>query len=946
MSRDERERVPAGATYRVQMSLSFTFRDLQSRVHYLRDLGITSVYSSPILQARAGSAHGYDVVDPSRLNPELGTRSDFDDLDATLREAGLGLLLDIVPNHMAASTQNPWWMDVLRQGPDSPFASYFDVDWSAEYSRDDLRNTVLLPILGRPYGDVLEEQEIQLAWEGGAFVVTYYDRKLPLNFRSYVRILHEVLGRVRRSDRSDDLAHQIESLLVTLSEWAREHTRSPGRTEIRQLHKRIAALHDAYEQFRQQLGEVLDLLNGRKGVPESFDELDTILEEQSYRLSFWRNAAEEINYRRFFDISDLISMRVHDPEVFRAMHELVLDLVARGSVTGIRVDHIDGLYDPVDYLDRLVEELGERRPPRGTLVVSEKILGEGETISDAFRTRGTTGYDFLRGLDRLFVNVEGFERLEAEFRKIRASKAGFHEVARQAKVRVMEDLFLGELRKFTRRLGELSAADRRARDLTSSELRAALSEFVASLEVYRTYIRDDEIAERDLRYVERACADAELHLHESGSKAALAFLRRVATLDTGDFGARTNWRRFMMRLQQFTGPVTAKGVEDTALYVYTPLASLDEVGNEPVMRPDAPGRFHEMNRQRLAITPDTLNATSTHDTKRGEDTRCRIHALSEIAEEWTTQVAQWREAHISLRREVDGVEAPTAEEEWLIYQTLAGVWPLRPRDRKGIRSRIREYLTKAMREAKVNTRWTAVNEAWEKEVLRFADALLWSEEFDTSMEAVQQKIAFPGALNSLASVVLKIASPGIPDIYQGTELWSFSLVDPDNRRLVDYDRRVSMLRAMIREWEREEGPPEGYLAKLRENWRDGRIKLWTTWRGLRTRAERAELFHRGDYVRLETEGELAGHLCAFARRRSDQWAIAIAPLQILREVEGERYPIGGDFWGDTRVILPEGASGRWTCGISGRTVETTQMDGRDAIAVGDALPSMPVALLV
>jgi (1->4)-alpha-D-glucan 1-alpha-D-glucosylmutase len=936
--------IPEGATYRVQMSLAFTFSDLRARAAYLRDLGVTSVYSSPILQARAGSAHGYDVVDPSRLNPELGTRSDFDDLDATLREAGLGYLLDIVPNHMAASTQNPWWIDVLQQGPDSPFATYFDVDWSAEHSRDDLRNTVLLPVLGRPYGDVLEEQEIQLAWEDGAFVVTYYDRKLPLNFRSYVRILHEVLERLRRTEGSDDLNQQIESILMTLNEWARQQSGAPARADIRHLHKRIQTLHEGHREFRQQLEDVLDLLNGRKGVPESFDELDTILEEQSYRLSFWRNAAEEINYRRFFDISDLISMRVHDPEVFRAMHALVLDLVARGSVTGIRVDHIDGLYDPVDYLDRLVEELDERRPRRGTFVVSEKILGEGETIPDAFRARGTTGYDFLRGLDRIFVNAEGFERLEAELRQIRASKSGFHEVAREAKARVIEDLFLGELRKFTRRLGELSAADRRARDLTSSELRAALSELVASLEVYRTYIRDDEIAERDLRYVERACADAEPHLHESGARAALAFLRRVATLDTDDFGARTNWRRFMMRLQQFTGPVTAKGVEDTALYVYTPLVSLNEVGNEPVMSPDALGRFHEMNRQRLAINPDTLNATSTHDTKRGEDTRCRIHALSEIAEEWTTQVAQWRETHASLRRQIDGVEVPTAEEEWLIYQTLAGVWPLRPHDRKGLRSRIREYLTKAMREAKVNTRWTAVNEAWEKEVLRFADALLSSEEFASSMEAVQKNIAFPGALNSLASVVLKIASPGIPDIYQGTELWSFSLVDPDNRRPVDYDRRSSMLRTMIREWEKGGGPLEGYLAKLRKNWRDGRIKLWTTWRGLRTRAERAELFHRGDYIELETQGGRAGHLCAFARRRSDQWAIAIAPLQILREVEGGRYPIGGDFWGDTRVILPEGASGRWTCGITGRTVEA--VEGRDAIAVGDALSAMPVALLV
>jgi (1->4)-alpha-D-glucan 1-alpha-D-glucosylmutase len=945
MSHQERERVPAGATYRVQMSLSFTFRDLQARVQYLRDLGITSVYSSPILQARAGSTHGYDVVDPSRLNPELGTGSDFDDLDTALREAGLGLLLDIVPNHMAASTQNPWWMDVLRQGPESPFATFFDVDWSAEHSRGDLRNTILLPVLGRPYGDVLEEQEIQLAWEDGSFVVTYYDRRLPLNFRSYVRILHEVLGRLHRSEGSDDLTRQIESILMNLNEWATQHTEAPSRTEIRQLHKRIAALHEGHDEFRRQLGAVLDLLNGRKGDPGSFDELDTILEEQSYRLSFWRNAAEEINYRRFFDISDLISMRVHDPEVFRAMHELVLGLIARGSVTGVRIDHIDGLYDPVDYLDRLVEEVGKRRPGRSTLVVTEKILGEEEATPETFRARGTTGYDFLRALDRLFVDVEGFEQLDARFRKVRGSEAGFDEVANAAKVGVMEDLFLGELRKFTRRLAELSAADRHARDLTTSELRAAITAFVASVEVYRTYIRDDEIAEGDRRWIQRACDDAEPRLRESGARAALAFLRRVTTLDTDDFGARTNWRRFVMRLQQFTGPVTAKGVEDTALYVYTPLVSLCEVGNDPVLPPDALDRFHEMNRDRLAITPDTLNATSTHDTKRGEDTRCRIHALSELAEEWTSQVEQWRAAHAPLRRKVDGVEAPSAEEEWLIYQTLAGVWPLRPADRKGLRSRIREYLTKAMREAKVRTSWTAVNAAWEKEVLRFADAVLASEELGASMEAMQKKIAFPGALNSLASVVLKIASPGIPDIYQGSELWSFSLVDPDNRRPVDYRRRESLLRAMVWEWEKAEGSPEGYLATLREHWRDGRIKLWTTWRALRTRAEHAELFHRGDYIALETQGQFARHLCAFARRQGDQWAVAIAPLRLLRDVEGERHPIGAEFWGDTRVVLPEGAPRSWTCGLTGGTLETESHEGSSTLPTATALSIFPTTLL-
>ena len=924
------------ATYRLQLNADFRFEEVRSQVDYLRRLGVSMVYTSPILQARKGSTHGYDVIDPTRLNPELGDESDFDRMVEAARANDLDLLVDIVPNHMAASTTNPWWMDVLRQGPESPYASYFDVDWSAEDVRDNLSDKVLLPILGRPYGDVLEDQEIRIIFERGAFLVQYYDRRLPLNFASYVRILNAIRDRLAKRGE-DRLGRDIEPLIVTLSDWGAPGTDSPEATEIRALQHRIASLASGNEPFRGTLENVLRILNGKRGDPESFDQLDTILDEQSYRLSFWRNAAEEINYRRFFDITDLISIRVSDPAVFDATHRLVLELISRGAIAGLRLDHIDGLFDPARYLEMLGSRLDDIAP--GTLVVSEKILGEHEEMPETFRYRGTTGYEVAVALDRLFVSPEGFETLERAFAKTSGLEDGFTGVAHDAKIRVIRDLFRGELNKFARRFAQLTSDDRHARDLPLSALEEALVQFIASLPVYRTYVRNGEVSEQDLRVLDRTIADAKSRLDHDPAIGALEFLNRVLRLDTDDRSQRQEWLRFAMRFQQFTGPVTAKGVEDTALYIYTPLASLNEVGSEPVLPDDSIAAFHELNRLRLGTTPVTLSTTSTHDTKRGEDTRCRISVLSEIPDRWLRLFALWSSRYGA--RHTDAGAAPSDAEKWLFLQTLVGTWPLSGDQQRDLETRIAEYVPKALREAKVHSHWTDVDEQWEEATIEWVREVIRDAEFQKEMAELQKTVGVSGMINSLAMTTLKIASPGIPDIYQGSEMWNFSLVDPDNRRPVDFGALRKAL-ATIEQSFGEGRKNEDLLSDLRENWTDGRIKLFTTWRALAARHSDPELFLSGDYVPLGVEGAHASHVVAFARHAGRRWAIAVAPVRSVTLAGSDsRLPTGEEAWGNTTVVLPAGTPSRWFGWMNGRVVESAS----SRLSLGSVLRELPVEIL-
>jgi len=766
-------RVPR-ATYRLQLNAGFTFSDATSIAPYLAELGISDVYASPILRARKGSAHGYDVVDAAALNPELGTEDDFAALDAELKRRGMGLLLDVVPNHMAASHENAWWTSVLENGPhDSRFADYFDIDW-----RD---GKLILPILGKPFGEALESGEIILGFEEGAYSVSYYDKRLPVAPQTY-RLVLERCG--------DALPEELRELASDVK-------------NSRILKERLWSHHEAGGEFRAAHDAVLRDVGA--------DALAALLDAQWYRIAYWRIASETINYRRFFDVTDLVGVRVENPEVFEARGRRIFDLIAEGKVTGLRIDHIDGLHDPVAHMRKLQARLGD-----GFYVLVEKILAEGEQLPSEFAVSGTTGYEFANAVNALFVDPDGLRKLDDFYRAFAGERRAFADLCYDTKKQVIQDLFPGEMRALGEQLAGVAMSHRTARDFAPVDLTAALAEVIACMKVYRTYVRDESVSEADAHRVREAIACARARPSSAVDPRLFQFLESVFLMQPPDYVQdRETWLKFVMRWQQFTSRVMAKGVEDTAFYAYNRLVSMNEVGGDPGHLPaDAAAELHRFNARRAAEWPHTMNATSTHDTKRSEDVRARIDVLSELPEVWARQVRRWSRLTAPLRR--DGVPHPN--EQLLIFQTLAGAWPIDA-------ARLKQYLEKAAREAKTHTSWIAPNAEYEQALLDFAEALLGHEDFCREFTRFHKRIAYAGAVIALSQLVLKATSPGVPDFYQGTELWDFSLVDPDNRRPVDYATRAALLRKV------KSANPEALVRR----WQDGRIKLFTTWKLLELR---------------------------------------------------------------------------------------------------------------
>ncbi len=948
-------RSPA-ATYRVQCSRSFGFRDARELVPYLDDLGVTDLYASPLLAARPGSGHGYDVIDPTRLNPELGTREEFDALAAELAERGMGLLLDIVPNHMAACGENRWWTDLLEYGEESPYSDFFDIDWRSP--RKALERKVLLPILGGAYGKILENREFSLRRAEGGFDLSYHGIRLPLTPASWTAILghrpealEEALGAGNPAFREYwELVSDLERLAAPAP--AGEDPSRQRREQQEAIRERLAALCTENPEVRAHLDRTLRILEGERGKPESFDALDRLLSGQHYWLSFWRLANEEINYRRFFAINDLVSLRVEDPRVFEASHAFLLRLVREGRVSGLRIDHVDGLHDPTGYLERLAAACGRESPdgtpPAAPFLVVEKILAEGEPPPGEWPVQGTTGYDFLNAQNDLFVDPAGLRRLEEICARFTGDRLPFTERVYRAKKLVMESLFAGEMHSLGQDLARLAEQDRHGRDLPRKELREALVETTACFPVYRTYIRELLLTARDRRYLGAALREARRRSAED-SAPVYDFLRRVLLLSGPEAfpGERHGeWLRFLMRWQQFTGPIMAKGFEDTALYLHPPLVSRNEVGGHPDGPGGSPEAFHHRAAAIRRRWPRTLNATSTHDAKRGEDVRARINVLSEIPWEWERHVNRWRRWNEGKRPTVEGRPVPDRNEEYLLYQTLAGVWPPEGGEIPSLAGRIREYMIKAVREAKANTRWIRPNLPYEKGVREFVDAILredGSNRFLKDFLPFQRKIARCGMTNALSQVLVKIASPGIPDFYQGCELWDFRLVDPDNRGPVDFRERKRML-AEIR------GAEAGGLRSLLEEMlgrpEDGRIKLFLTWKALTFRKERPGLFEEGDYLPLSASGGKREHLFAFARRLGERWAIAAVPLRVTRlRPEGE-FPTGTKAWGSRgALLLPEGAPRRWRDVLTGEPLETVGPPGGGGLPLHRLFRDLPVVLL-
>lgn len=887
------------ATYRLQFNLNFRFVDGRDLVPYLSDLGISDLYSSPRYKARRGSSHGYDIANPMRVNPELGTDEDFDEMAAKLQHYGMGLLLDTVPNHMAASYENPWWMDLLENGKASAYANYFDIDWRPPAAKAAFlqQDRVLLPILGELYGDALAAGKFALKFEDTGMYVRYYETRLPLDPKSYITVLSRCVE-----------CSAVDQIAAALTHLPDRDDPSPERIAERRRDKDALkiALWKAY-QADPQLKRALDeaLLH----FTDSVDDLDRLLAQQAYRLAYWKIGYEEINYRRFFDINELVGLRIELPEVFANREGKMLELVRAGKITGLRIDHIDGLWDPHCFLKRLQNAAGGGTP---FYIVVEKILGREEPLPRDWPVSGTTGYEFLNALNGVFIDRAGLARMEEIYRRRTGDVRPFAEICYACNKHVMEKLFAGDLRALVQHLGRLAAYHRQARDIRVSELSDALMEVTACLPVYRTYAHAGEVSETDRRFIEGAIETARSRTTRAAvSDEAFQFLRAVLLLEPPYYIAdrRPEWLAFVMRWQQFSGPVMAKGLEDTASYRYNALLSLNEVGSDPLR--DRPPldleEFHEFNRRRLEQWPATLNATSTHDTKRGEDVRARLNVLTEMPDEWERRLDLWMGWNAAKKLFVDGIAAPDAGEEIMIYQTLLGAWPLRSEEESALAGRVKEFLVKALREAKVHSSWMAANEPYENAVQQFVDRILEAESpFLGDFLEFQRRLAKLGALNSLSQLVLKIAAPGVPDFFQGSELWQLSLVDPDNRRPIDYAHRREILDELRR---REAEDPIRLVRELAADPLSDEMKLFVTHRALEYRKSQAQLFARGEYIPVHAAGACAPHVSAFARRLGDRWSVVIAPRWLSKVSD----------WGDTRIDLPEDAPKEWQDAITGLT---------------------------
>ncbi|MBI2290175.1 MAG: malto-oligosyltrehalose synthase [Betaproteobacteria bacterium] len=958
---------PAGAaiipraTYRLQLNREFTFRHAAELVPYLAELGVSHIYCSPYLRARAGSAHGYDIIDHSALNPEIGSRDDFEQFVRTLRAHGMGQIFDMVPNHMGVmGADNAWWMDVLENGEASVYAGYFDIDWQPVDLV--LSGKVLLPVLGNHYGVVLEQGELRLVFETGrgAFSICYHEHRFPIDPGSYGRILERGLKLAPPQELSPVARNEFESLISAFGHLpARQETAADKRAERnrdKEVHKkRLAALAAGQPALAAGVEAALRAINGTPRERASFDALHALLEAQAYRLAYWRVTSDQINYRRFFDINDLAALRMEDEAVFDATHRLVFELLADGRVDALRIDHPDGLYDPVRYFRRLQERYAPTvASPEASrnwplYLIAEKITAAHERLPENWPVYGTTGYRFANVVNGLFVDTAAKRRMDRTYRAFAGPIPEFDEVAYQAKHLIMRTALASELAVLANRLARIAQADRRTRDFTLNSLRHALSEVAACFPVYRTYI-DERVAPDDRRHIEWAVARAKRR-SQAADIAIYDFVQSALLgqpVDGADVALGRITHEFAMKFQQFTAPVAAKGVEDTAFYRYHRLASLNEVGGDPDCFGLTIAAFHGASRDRARRWPHTLLATSTHDNKRAEDVRARINVLSEMPAAWRLEVKRWSRLNRNRKREVEGAEAPSRNDEYLLYQTLIGTWPLPELDEAGrdrYCERIEAYMLKAAREAKQHTSWINHNEAYENALVEFVRGLLRTAAGAPFIERVgpfAARVACIGWINSLSQLTVKITAPGVPDFYQGSELWALDLVDPDNRQPVDYGRRRELLDALKREFDCELGEQAGRARALLDDMADGRVKLYVTWRGLTARREMRALFDGGDYVPLKTSGAHAERLCAFARVHGETASITLAPRLIAGIASGDAPPLGEAAWKDTRLEVPRRIAGRY-CNIF--TGEVLSCDETGALRAGDVLAQFPVAIL-
>ncbi len=949
------------ATYRLQFNRHCTFADAAGVVPYVADLGMTDCYASPYLQTRPGSLHGYDIVDPTTLNAEVGTTADYRAFVDALNAHRMGQILDIVPNHMhIAGPWNPWWQDVLENGRSARYAHFFDINWTP-VARE-LHGKVFLPILGEPYGVALRNGDITLDCRAGRFFIRYHEHRLPVDPGSYALILNQ-----RLDTRDADAPHvrALRDIIAALVTLPGRHETNPERVTVRyrdnaSLQHRLAALIDGSPAGKEFLDDTLRAWNGTRGDPHSFDPLDSLLHDQAYRLACWREAGHAINYRRFFDVNELAAVRVEDPDVFRHVHHYLFSLIPSAAVHGLRIDHVDGLRDPRRYLERCQEwaraTLGLPADSKGRswFIIVEKILGKGERLPENWPVHGTTGYDFLHWLNHLFVDARHQRAMDTVYARLTDTSTAFEPLARACKILFMDTSMSSELQALGHQAHLLSRHRRRSRDCTVDRLTHALKDIIACCPVYRTYRAPREHAnvnDRDRAYLRLAVTQAKRRNPATDGRVFDGL--RDLLLKTRFARGTPSWedvRPFVMQFQQMTGPVMAKGVEDTALYIYNRLISLNEVGGAPSQFGIPVAAFHERMRERQRCRPFSLSATSTHDTKRSEDVRARINVLSELPREWTARVRQWRRLNTTAKTRIADSEAPSRNDEYYLYQTLLGAWPFAGLDSPAYRDfcrRIQEHMLKAVREAKVRTSWINPHDAYEQAVNRFIRHILEpgaSNKFLEDFLPFQRTIARYGMYNALSQVAMKIGCPGIPDFYQGSEIWNLALADPDNRRPVDFEDLQRLAKTI---------PSAGsditdtVLRDLMASYEDGRIKFYVTRTLLNYRKAHRELFQQGDYVPLETRGEKRHNLCAFQRTWSNQEVIVVVPRLLREVIPDPTVPaLGFHVWGDTGVALRNGdPATRYRHVLTSQKVTARTKDRTATLAVSDLFQQLPLAIM-
>lgn len=943
------------STYRLQLNHLFTFADCIQCLPYLHALGVTDLYFSSLLKAHKGSLHGYDVIDFEELNPEIGNESELITLSHLLQEKEMGLIVDWVVNHMCIGDHyNKWWQEVLENGPNSVFATYFNIIWDSPKAK--LYHKILLPVLDSHYGKVIENEELKLCYRAGAFFLCFKERLFPLTPTSWHLILNPLIQTFQKEvEETDPTLLELQSIVTNLSHLPDEKEENLEKAKERHrekeiLKKRLFNLLEDSPPLLRSLEKVLLELNGKKGNPHSFDALEEILQAQHYRLSYWGVTNDEINYRRFFDINELIGLCIEREEVFNSVHKYLLILIEKKIITGLRIDHVDGLFDPAEYFTRLQNKIQPllTNPQEDFYILVEKILCEEERLRENWQVAGTTGYDFLNDVNRLFVKGENSALIESIYKEFTNQYTSLEELFYNCKKLILIISMSSELHILASHLESISEQHRWSRDYTLESLRASLRDVIACFPVYRTYIQLDtqEIKKEDRKAIIFAVERAK-RFNPASDPSIFDFIQSILVLEMppGLTEEEQLYRRqFVCRFQQLTGPVMAKGFEDTALYRFYPLTSLNEVGSNLKKYSLSLKEFHAKNNERKAYWPYSLLATSTHDSKRSEDVRMRLNVLSEIPKEWQRVLNHWKELNQAHKSTLEGISVPNANEEYLLYQTLIGSWPLYPMDASshaGYIERIDKYMIKALKEAKLHSSWIHPNKLYEKEVQTFIRKILNADADNLFLKEFLQfitPITKAGMFSSLSQLIIKMTAPGIPDFYQGSELWEFALVDPDNRHPVDYTTRQNLLNTLLQQ---RHDNLASFLSALLEKPEDGRIKLYVTFKGLNLRKKHPLLFQEGAYEPLKIEGEKKDHLIAYSRTHSEKHLIIVVSRFYYAFFASSQSLIN-QTWHSTDIHFGKPLEGRYREVLSNMEIEAQNLI---ALPVSVLFSHLPFAIL-